>query len=301
MLMPNAALTPELPQNFRTAGIRIVTCSDGEIDLTTFEGRIVHTVRQEGRHAFLIDLSRKVLRGQVANAKQGNSNGGVTGYGLDRVLVDPSGTIVRRLTKGEQVRMSGHRVRHALMDDKDKLAAIKYMFDRFVNSDIGCRALAVELDAKGFPTPTGNGWRAPAVSGILQNPCYCGKVRWGARAAGSYHTTEGDEIVSSSKPVGRARRKPAAELDAEVGRLVKAVRSLDMPELVKELAERLKSSDPAVLREILRQTVSRITCRWERKETKTGKPRCVLSGGKVELRGHGLFSCLTGTGAHALP
>lgn len=117
-------------------------------------------------------------------------------------------------------------------------------------------------------------------------------------------------------------RKRAAEVEKEVNRLVKAIRTIDAAELVEELAivqavrgrvkaqleeaaklsdpvdldaeaeriadrvgeigQHLKDSDPAVVREVLRQFVSRITCRWER----YGKKRICsrLVGGIVELR-----------------
>jgi len=121
--------------------------------------------------------------------------------------------------------------------------------------------------------------------------------------------------------------KRAAELDREVGRLVKAIRTIDAAELVEELqivrgdrdkaraelaqagkfadpldldaeaeriadtmldlGERLTDAEPATLREVLRQFVSRITCRWERHQGKqSGAQRAHyrLAEGKVELR-----------------
>lgn len=189
----------------RKAGIKIVTCSDGPIDLDSFEGRLMNTIRQEGKHTFLRDLSRKVLRGQLANAKAGNSNGGRPRYALDRVLVNSSGEIIRQLQPGESVRRAGHYVRHVVGRDKHKLEAIRYMFSRFASSDISFTALACELTEKGYPGPTGNRWTHAAVSTVLRNPLYCGLIRWGVKSYGRYHTTQGDSIVprngQSKKPV----------------------------------------------------------------------------------------------------
>jgi hypothetical protein len=118
--------------------------------------------------------------------------------------------------------------------------------------------------------------------------------------------------------------KRAAELDREVSRLVQAIRTLDIPELVEELAivrterqevqealrqsgrvqddrsldeeaeavvdelwamgEALSDSDPAILRESLRQFVSRIECRWEPYTTKGGHVRYRFCKGTVKLR-----------------
>ena len=114
-------------------------------------------------------------------------------------------------------------------------------------------------------------------------------------------------------------------MEKEVNRLVKAIRTIDAAELVEELtlvqtergrvkaqlieaskhtdpvdldaeAERiadglweigqhLNDGDPAIVREVLHQFVSRITCRWERKRT-----RSRLIGGTIELRAQTPFS-----------
>ena len=118
-------------------------------------------------------------------------------------------------------------------------------------------------------------------------------------------------------------QKRAADLEREVARLVKAIRTIDAEELVEELAlvqaerdrvkaeitqagrladpvdldaevermadslweigQHLNDSDPAVLREVLRQFVSRITCRWETTQGKL-RTRSRLVGGTVQLR-----------------
>jgi DNA invertase Pin-like site-specific DNA recombinase len=118
-------------------------------------------------------------------------------------------------------------------------------------------------------------------------------------------------------------QKRAADLDREVGRLVKAIRTVDAAEVVEELqivrterdrvkaeltqagkftdamdldaeaeriadtmlnlGERLTDADPAVLRESLRQFVARINCRWKR-HTGKRQGRYQLVEGKVELR-----------------
>ena len=123
--------------------------------------------------------------------------------------------------------------------------------------------------------------------------------------------------------------KRAAELDREVGRLVKAIRTIDAAELAEELqivraerdrlraeldqadkyvnpldldaeaeriadtimdlGERLTDADPAVLREVLHQFVSRITCRWEKSKGEN-RAHSRLVGGTVELREQTPFS-----------
>jgi hypothetical protein len=130
-----------------------------------------------------------------------------------------------------------------------------------------------------------------------------------------------------------------AELDREVARLVKAVRTVDAPELLTELAEAreerscikaaltqagqgkaaesvqseaeriadlvwqlgesLSAAEPAVLRELFQRMVSRITCRWEKGREKNGRVPCKLVGGYVELRPLPEFSCLSSSQDYA--
>ena len=47
----------------------MVTVAQGSVDWTSFAGRLIYNVQQEGKHAFLRDLSRNVLRGRIAAAK----------------------------------------------------------------------------------------------------------------------------------------------------------------------------------------------------------------------------------------
>ena len=136
------------------------------------------------------------------------------------------------------------------------------------------------------------------------------------------------EVKTTTTDAARLEKR-AADLDRQVSRLVKAIRTTDAAELVEELTltqaernrvnaelaqasrftdpmdldteaermadslwnmgERLDDSDPAVLREVLRQFVSRVTCRWEPHQA--GKyTRCRLVGGTVELRAQTPFS-----------
>ena len=470
----------------RKAGVWLHTCCEGRIDLEDFAKQLLLFINQKASNDFLVEMSAKTLRGRIANAKAGGWNGGPAVYAMDRGLFDADGRLVRRLQPGEYVKQAGHRVHLLPCTDQVKIDAVRFAFKRFDGADLGVRDLARELEAKGYPSPTGKGWTHHNVARLLRTAAYVGTARWGATAWGKYHTARGEEIVPTNgngKHRGR-RQKPqedaiavegahqgiipvelfsrvqrrlprcgadvkdrpylpkrkadyplaglifcghcgqpmygntlhakdrkggkryhyhqyicstyanhgnsprnetcgrhpidadrvlswlvwklqkvflgpgrdalvqevkrqlkaepkansgdverlqkrAANLDKEAGRLVKAIRSLDAAELVEELAlvrseqERVKAelaqagrladpvdldaeaeriadglweigqhlndSDPAVLREVLRQFVSRITCRWETRKGKK-RSRSRLIGGTVELREQTPFS-----------
>ena len=74
--------------------MQLVTVSDGPIDWSDFSGRVIYTIKQEGKHQFLRDLSRNVLRGRLAAALRGDWLGKTPfGYVIENkrlILGDPA-------------------------------------------------------------------------------------------------------------------------------------------------------------------------------------------------------------------
>jgi len=58
----------EVLNPIRRAGVSIETCSEGVIDLESFAGRIVYSIKQEARHKQQSDISRATLRGNTSKA-----------------------------------------------------------------------------------------------------------------------------------------------------------------------------------------------------------------------------------------
>ncbi len=164
-------------------------------------------------------MSSKVLRGKIANAKAGGHNGGPAHFALDRGLFTDDGHLVRRLQAGECVKQAGHRIHLLPCTDQEKLDAVRFAFERFGSADIGVRDLARELEAKGFPSPSGRGWTHHNVGRLLRTPAYVGTARWGATAWGKYHSAQGDDIVpvNGSDRGRERRRKPQGDAIAVQG------------------------------------------------------------------------------------
>jgi len=202
----------------RKAGVGLHTCCEGAIDLEDFAKQLLLFINQKANNDFLIEMSAKVVRGHIANAKAGGHNGGPAIYGMDRGLFDDQGNLVRRLQPGEYVRLAGHRVHLLPCDDQAKIDAVKYAFERFANADIGLRNLARELTAKGFPSPNGKGWTHNDVRRMLRNPAYAGTSLWGVNAWGKYHQAQGEDIVPAGNGKQRVRRqKPEQDAIAVEG------------------------------------------------------------------------------------
>jgi DNA invertase Pin-like site-specific DNA recombinase len=186
----------ELYNVLRKAGCRLITCCEGRIDLDDFAKQLLLFVNQKASKDYLLELSAKVLRGKRQNAEGGNWNGGPVPYGFDRAEVDAAGNLVRRLEPNQpKSTIRGHRVRLVPVEDPQRLAAVRFAFQRFASADLSVRALAGELQTRAFPAPNGSGWSDAFVGKLLDNPIYCGGLRWNRVGRGKYHRLVEGEIT----------------------------------------------------------------------------------------------------------
>ena len=125
----------------RKAGVGLITCGEGAIDLDNFTAQLLLFVNQKASNDFLTNLSQRVLIGKIHNAKAGGRNGGKAIYGLDRGLFDSTGGFVRRLMFKEYVHMAGHHVQLLPCTNPVKIDAVRFAFERFDTADIGVSEL----------------------------------------------------------------------------------------------------------------------------------------------------------------
>jgi site-specific DNA recombinase len=155
----------------------------------------MYGLKQEGKHQFLIDLSRNTARGLMSNAVQGYLCGQAAPFGFDRMLLDESGTPRQRVRTGEQTRGArSWKVTLVPSDDPEKVKIAKWMFSTYANQDIGIRQLADELNQRGVPSPRGCTWCVGTVAAMLKNEAYMGDFVWGKRREGKYHRVAKTEI-----------------------------------------------------------------------------------------------------------
>jgi DNA invertase Pin-like site-specific DNA recombinase len=182
----------------RKAGVRLVSCCEGEIDLEDFSKQLLLFIGGKGNHDFLTELSAKSLRGKLTNAKEGRWNGGRANYGMERALFDAEGRMVRRLQEGEYVKQPGFTIKLVPTSSQVKREAVCYAFQRFDEADLSVRALAREMHAKGFPAPRAGGWHDKSIYNLLTTRAYIGTARWNNRPQGKYTRVRAGELVSVS-------------------------------------------------------------------------------------------------------
>jgi DNA invertase Pin-like site-specific DNA recombinase len=163
---------------FRDAGVRLETIAQGRIDWDDFAGRIVYAVQQEGKHAFLRDLSRTSIRGSLAAAKLGQWNGGPPPYAYK--------VENKRLVPG----------------DPGEIAVVRWIFETYANTGASLGELAARLNERGVPSPGGTMWHKTTVQKILDGRVYLGDIVWNRRHEGKYHAVRGGEIAAERKRGG---------------------------------------------------------------------------------------------------
>ena len=141
---------------------------------------------QKGSNDYLPELAAKSLRGRIATAKAGDWSAGPPPYGMDRGEFDATGRLVRRLGRGDN-RNKANRLRLLPSDDPQKVEAVRDAFHRADTAHLSNQKLAEELNAQGFPSPSGKGWTRSHVEKLLSNCAYAGINRWGVNSSGTYY------------------------------------------------------------------------------------------------------------------
>jgi hypothetical protein len=202
----------------------------GVVDWTDFAGRITFAVAQEGKNAFLRDLSRSSLRGMAAKIRDGRGMyGGSTPYGYRRetAIIDR-----KKIT--------------ALVPDEITAPTVRRMFENYAAAGGSLYSVVEMLNGEGIPSPYGRAlWRRSSVRRVLMNPIYAGDIAWGRTMSGKYHARVGDEIVTRRPGQRPTKNVPIVRRDA-----VPALVDRDLFDRAQELLDKRKKATrrPATVR-----------------------------------------------------
>ena len=140
-----------------------MTVAQGKIDWSGFAGRMLYGIQQEGKHAYLRDLSKNVCRGLRSMAQRGEWPAGNPPFGF---VVGKDG----KLALGRPLHVRAiQRVYQEYLDGNSMMAVVDLML------------------ADDEPSP-GLGWTIDTVKGVLKNRHYTGDFFWGSRSTGRYNT-----------------------------------------------------------------------------------------------------------------
>jgi len=235
----------------RKAGVRLVTVVDGPIDWNDFTGRVIYSLKQEGKHQFLIDLAHNATRGMISTAKEGYLCGQIAPYGYDRMAVDANGDHQLRIRNGEQVgKPKSWKITLVPSDDPQKVEIVKWLFTTYAEQDESLRSLAAQLNRRGVPSPRAGGmlsgrpvagnWHASTVRTILENEVYAGTLTYAKKAVGKYcHVSAGD--VKRRSADGAHRSKTRRNADEEIIRIPNTFEALVDEATWKAVSLRLRA------------------------------------------------------------
>jgi site-specific DNA recombinase len=219
---------------FRDAGVVLHTCSQGRIDWNELQGRLVYIIQQEGKHAYLKDLSRNTLRGRRDGAQRGEWMGGPADYGYTLQPIP-----------GSPAKKSGRKPKR-LVPDPEQAAVVRRIFDEYGNHSRSLRDVAGCLNADDIPTSRGARWCADAVRRILVDEVYLGTYVWNAAPEAKYNHLAAGQIVAG--PNTRKTRNGAKNPDEDVMRIADNHESLIARDLFdrcqRRLVERRHATSP---------------------------------------------------------
>lgn len=193
--------------------IRLDTAIEGEIDWTTSTGRIVDSVLTEGQHEYSTKLAKRVCDGKRTSFDKGIP-GQVTPYGLARIVTDTSGNS-RFIPRTERFQRPKDWKQTFVEGDPKEVEVVKWMFNEFNSRDVSFHRLAVELNDKGVPSPTGKKWSYQVVHDILGNVRYAGGLSFGKNSSGKHYRIVEGETVPAADAVGQMFRLKSGFLTRE--------------------------------------------------------------------------------------
>lgn len=160
----------------RQAGVHLATCTDGRIDWSDMASRLVYSVKQEGKHQFLRDLSKNVSRGMDKLAREGKWITGVPPFGY---VVDAD----KRLQLAEP----------------EDVLLVKQIFRKYLDGE-STRQISQWLSDMGVTSPKGKKWSATGIASLLKNERYLGYLVYNQRTQSKYKTKDNHQGKMKTKP-----------------------------------------------------------------------------------------------------
>lgn len=157
----------------RRAGIQVAYCAEQFENDGSPVSTIVKGVKRAMAGEYSRELSAKVFAGQCRLIEIGYRQGGSSGYGLRRVLIDQQGLVKCELTRGEHKSLQTDRV--ILMPGPEaEIRIVSEMYRWFIDEGIAEAEIAERLNAMNIRTDFERAWTRATVHEVLTNEKYVG-------------------------------------------------------------------------------------------------------------------------------
>jgi hypothetical protein len=134
---------------------------------------IVKSVKRAMAGEYSRELSSKVFQGACRLIQKGFKQGGTSGFGLRRMLIDQSGERKAMLKIGEQKSIQTDRVVLVRGPDEE-VKIVRWIYQTFIGDGKNESEIAKLLNAQGVATDFGRMWNRATVHQVLTNEKYIG-------------------------------------------------------------------------------------------------------------------------------
>jgi DNA invertase Pin-like site-specific DNA recombinase len=157
----------------KRAHVRVHYCVEPFTNDDTLSSTLLKTLKRSMAAEYSRELSGKVYAGQSHLIELGYRQGGLPGYGLRRLLVDPQGNAKGVLKAGERKAIQTDRV-ILIPGPKKEVTTVRSIFDLFTVNLKSPGEIAEILNRRGLITDLGRAWNRTIVYQLLTNPKYIG-------------------------------------------------------------------------------------------------------------------------------
>ena len=176
------------------AGVRLITCQNGEIEFGDLGGLLSAIVGQHGARSESVTFAKRTVSGRRAKIEKGVFFG-KSAFGYDRIIKDHSGKVIDRVHASRKFERSHDQISELVpSSDRKAVEAIQYAFQAILD---GFRIIDVvkEFHRRGLKTARGNRFRFEGVKRILQSPTYAGRLVFGRYSNGKFARIDDDGII----------------------------------------------------------------------------------------------------------
>ena len=166
--------------------------------------RIMTLLRDESASDYCRQLSQKVWVGQCNLVTKGYRQGGISGFGLRRMLLDEAGNQKQALSIGQRKSLLTERVILVPGPD-DERNTVLWIYDQFL-SGAGETEIANQLNMRGIKNLFGRHWSRGTVREVLTNEKYIGNNlfnRTSSKMKQKSRPNQGMNGFARSKPLSR--------------------------------------------------------------------------------------------------
>ena len=166
----------------KRAGITVHYCAEQFENDGSPVSNIIKSVKRSMAGEYSRELSTKVFQGACRLTQLGFKQGGLAGYGLRRMVVDPSGVPKGILESGQQKFLATDRV-VLVPGPAEEQAVVREIFESYVSRGLLEYEIAAELNARQVRNSSGRLWKSAAIHEILTNEKYIGNLVYHRRSA----------------------------------------------------------------------------------------------------------------------